>query len=106
MSPRVVHGDTQPLVRVGALDTEDVDEVVTVEAVQPVQAGRGAVGQAHDARGEGGGHRPALERQRRASPTVSTPEHGDCSVPSASSRRSTRRLTPSARDCDVEATPC
>ena len=95
VAAQAVHGDAEPLVRVGALDAEDVDDVVTVEAVGAGAGGPRAVGHAHDAGGEGGGHRPALERQRRASDA----EHaGARRLQRAVGEQSPldRRLTPSA----------
>ena len=73
VTARAVHGDAQPLVRVGALDAEDVDDVVTVEAVEPVQAGRRAMGHAHDAGGAGRRPSPGGRTSSGAPPTVSTP---------------------------------
>ena len=54
-----VHGDAEPLVRVGALDAEHVDGLVAVEAVEPVQAGGRAVGDRRRPRRQRRRHRPA-----------------------------------------------
>ena len=76
--------------------TDDVDGVVPVEPVEAVQAGRRAVRDGDHTARPARRPSPGVWNVTGAPPVDQHVRDGDRSVPSASRRRSTRRLTPSA----------
>ena len=103
---RVVHGDAERRVRVGALGRRDVDDVVARRSRRGRAGGRRRRARSAMTPGDSAAAIARPSNVIGAPPAVSTSRHGWSSVPSPSIRRSTRRVIPSARAWLAVATPC